>query len=614
MGYDNSNSILLGGDSVYYRNVFPAKLTNLINELQKRFDVKTYSLGDQVQNRSGIDFKDKQTDISSFFGEIESRYTNRNVGAIIMATDGIYNHGSDPFYAAKRLPFPIYTIALGDTSIRKDIFIKKITFNKSVFVGDKFPVEILLEMNKCAGLSSKLNIYQGKQMLFNTVVASEGDRSFKKITLMLDAKSTGIQRFTVRIAEVTGEINKDNNSQDFFIDVVDSRQKIALLFDSPHPDIGTLQQAIGFSSRFEITQFRMNLFKESLARYDLVILNQVPSVTAISNLSELMKSPVSLLFILGSQTDFNTFNGLNTGLIINSKRSDFSDALPSFNNEFSRFSVGKDEPALFREFPPLQSPFGVYQYGPLTDVLFFQQLGNIKTATPLIMFFQNPSKKIGIIAGENLWRWRMTNFMVMGDHKSFDELINKIVQFLAVREDKSFFRIRLNPKFNENESVEMDAEVFNPSYEMVNDQDVNILIKDEKMNSFPFVFSKSGKSYFLKAGRFPVGNYTFTATTVQGKNAYSQKGSFTILPLNIEAVNLVADHGLLARISAAHGANIIYPVMIDSLPDILNQRDDIISVSYTQKRLTDLIGTPWLFFLILSLITFEWILRKRNGI
>ncbi len=38
-----------------------------------------------------------------------------NLGAVVLAGDGIYNQGVEPLFAASGLSVPIYTIALGDT-------------------------------------------------------------------------------------------------------------------------------------------------------------------------------------------------------------------------------------------------------------------------------------------------------------------------------------------------------------------------------------------------------------------------------------------------------------------------------------------------------------------
>jgi hypothetical protein len=105
---------------------------------------------------------------------------------------------------------------------------------------------------------------------------------------------------------------------------------------------------------------------------------------------------------------------------------------------------------VFREFPPLQCPFGTYQFSPLSDVLFYQKIGNIATRTPMVMFTRVSEKKVGFISGENIWRWRISSFIQKSNHESFDLLIDKIAQYLSTKDDKSFFRIHHNTRISEN--------------------------------------------------------------------------------------------------------------------------------------------------------------------
>jgi hypothetical protein len=35
--------------------------------------------------------------------------------------------------------------------------------------------------------------------------------------------------------------------------------------------------------------------------------------------------------------------------------------------------------------------------------------------------------------------------------------------------------------------------------------------------------------------------------------------------------------------------------------------------SYAHASFSDLIGVKWLFFIILALLTVEWVVRRRNG-
>ncbi|MEI7614966.1 MAG: hypothetical protein WCK63_18855, partial [Betaproteobacteria bacterium] len=339
IGVDNSKSVVLTGDSDYYRKTFPGQVNELVAKLQRRCDVRLYSFDSRLSNGFNGVFNGSKTDISLFFNEISTRYSNRNAAAVVLASDGIYNEGTDPYYAAQKIQFPVYTISLGDTSLKKDISIRKITVNKTAYKGDKFPVEVQVEMNKCSGLKPKISISQGSRILDSREVRANSDRSLQKVTFMLDAPATGMIKYSLNLDETEGEMSRQNNHAEFLVEVLESRQKIALVSDAPHPDITAIQKALEGSSHFEIEMMGTEALARPLDKYDLVILNQVPYITSLVDIGTLMRSKVSLLVIIGSQTDINAFNRMQAGLIINSARSAFSESQPSFNPGFSLFTM-----------------------------------------------------------------------------------------------------------------------------------------------------------------------------------------------------------------------------------------------------------------------------------
>ena len=613
LGIDNSRSMVLTSDSDYYRKIFPKSINELKEALQKKCEVKIYSFGDKLATGFDGGYHGLQTDISSFFNEVNTRFSNRNATALILATDGIYNNGTDPFYASRNISFPVYTIALGDTLLKKDILVRKILVNKTAYLGDKFPVEVLVEMNKCAGSTTKLTLSQGFHLLETKEIRANSDHTLQKISFMLEARDKGVVKYSLKLSEMEGEGSKLNNNASFIVEVLDARQKIALIFDSPHPDITALQKGLEGSSHFEFDLIRTNDLPKNYDKYDLVILNQLPSVTNVADFSTLFRSKVSLLIIIGSQTDINALNNLKPGLIINSAKNSFSESQPVVNEEFSLFSMDKKDIAVFREFPPLLSPFGTYQFSPLSDVLFYQKIENIATHTPLIMFTRVAEKKVGFISGENIWRWRISDFIQQSNHESFDLMIDKIAQYLSTKDDKSFFRLHLNSRISENEPVEIEAEVFNASYELINEPDVSITITDAENKTYPFLFGKTAKAYYLNAGLFPIGEYSYKASVKVGSEIYQKSGKFFVEQVNIESSNLVADHNLLFRIASSHDGEMITRENIGKLAEKILAREDIRSVSMFQQRMRDLIGNPWLFALILALLASEWVIRKREG-
>jgi len=614
MAQDNSLSILLSKDSGFYRNKYPRDLQEFTGDLRKKFEVAELSFGDKISNELQTTFMEKQTDISALFDEVNIRYANRNIGALIVASDGIFNKGNNPYYTADKIRFPVFTVAMGDTNMPRDLILKKIICNKSVFLGDKFPVEIQIEADKCSNEKTDLQVKKGEEVLYSQALQFSGEKDFRKIEVMLEAKEKGLQRFKVLLKPVTGENSDLNNTQEFFVDVNETRQKIAILYHSPHPDIFAIKQALEGSTRFEVETFKLDFFNQQPSKYDLIIFDQLPSIKGYSDLSRFISSNVSLLYILGTETNVDAFNALKTGLVITSNKTNFTETFPYLNEDFSLFTLDKDLQDVLKNVPPLLSPLGAYQYSPVSDILFNQKIGNVHTRIPLILFFQSQERKTGIIAGENLWKWRLSDYLQKSDHKVFDDLINKVIQYLSVKGDKSFFKVKVSNRFPENENVEFDAEVYNESYELINKDDVNITITDEKKNSYPFVLGKTEKAYYLNAGTFPVGNYTYQATVKTGRNTYIKKGEFIVTPLNLELLNSVADHNLLYRIAKAHDGEMFYARDLQVLKKKIMEREDIRPVSYEQKRFINLSGNVWLFLLIFALLSAEWFIRKRSGV
>jgi hypothetical protein len=609
---DNSLSVAFSKDSVFYRTAYPKSVKEFQDKLAANYEVPLFSFGDKVTQGFSSTYSEKVTDIAALIDEVSTRYSNRNIGALIIASDGIYNRGSNPYYPAQKLRFPIYTVGLGDSTLHRDLIIKKITYNHSVFLGDKFPVEIDVEANHCSGEKSELELKKGNQVLATQTLQFSNDKVFRKINLLLEAKEKGIQRYTATLKQVGKEATEKNNTRDFYVDVFDTRQKILLLYSAPHPDIAAIRHALEGVAKYEVSESQLDDFTQIPEMFDLIILYQLPS--GVSNLKKLVDSKVPLLFVLGTQTRLNDFNALKSGLTIISDHANYSESLPGFNESFSLFTVDQEIREMLKNSPPLISPFGQYQFPSVSDVMLFQRMGTVQSHMPLLFFVQNAAKRSGFLTGENIWKWRLTDYLQNGNQKAFDDLMNKIVQYLSVKGDQNFFRVKCENSFQENENIEMEAELLNASYELINQDDINLVITDEKSKSYPFIFSRSEKGYFLNAGNFPPGKYQFSASVKTGKNFYQRKGEFVVTPLNLEELSTTADFNLLYRMAVTHDGELVSPHDLAELAKKISHREDIKPVSYFQKRYSEITGNIWVFVLILGLLSLEWFMRKRGGI
>jgi hypothetical protein len=615
LALDNSGSIVLGKDSSFYKDEFLSKYRKLADNLSKKYDVQTFTFGDKISNGLNPAFSGKQTNMAGLFTEIKDRYSNRNLAALILASDGIYNQGTDPLYVSDDAPYSIYTIALGDTTQQKDILISRINYNHIAFLGNDFPVEITVAAHKCTGVKSKISISTGNQQLFSESFSIGEERFTRTFSTKLSASKPGLQRYRIAVSSVPGEISTENNYQEIFVEVLDGRQKILLLQAAPHPDVAAMKQAIEKNRNYAVDNFMLSDFKGSIASYSLVILYQIPSINDVGFqvTSQLKTIPVPVLYIIGSQSNIPAYNNLMSGLMIPQTLNSFNEATGIMNPDFSLFSLEPEIEHLIPEFPPLNVPFSQYKAGTAAQVLLYQKIGNVNTHIPLILFNQGVDRKSATITGEGIWRWRLANYAKVGNQQAFDELFTRIVQYLAVKEDKSQFRLMLKNNFNENEAVEIDAELYNDSYQLVNEPEVNIVITDEHKNNFPYAFTRTSNAYYLNAGSLPPGEYTYKASAGFGGKVFQKKGMFTVMSLNIESMNTVANHTLLNNIATRHKGKMVYPSQLDKVEQLLSDRDDMKTIAYTKKRYTDLVSFLPVLLVLLGLLSAEWFIRKRNG-
>jgi len=618
---DNSMSLVMGDDSLFYRNEYVHKLNSLLGELQSDYDVRLFTFGEEVRSvdegsYDTLTFNDRQTDITSLYDMMDVRFANRNTGALLIASDGIFNKGMNPLYHSSSISCPIYTIALGDTSIRRDAFLKRVLYNRIAFQGNDFPVEVILNANKLSGSTISMTLTEGNSVLIREQLAVNRDNFSKTIRLNVGAGEPGMHHFVLRISSNRDEVTLKNNRFDIFVDVLQSKQKVLLLANSPHPDISAIKEAISSNINYEVVDKLLADFSGPLQEYSLIILHQIPSVSSESArlLNQINAASVPILCIIGPQTDINAFNGLKTALQLSPyNQSGMNEAVAVLSEEFTIFSLSDKLKDIVPLLPPLNTHFAGYNIVNSGGVLLYQKIGSIESTDPLWLLDKGRSVKTAVISGTGLWRWRMKCWMETGNHASFNELINKSIQFLAVKEDKRRFRLVTNENIPENTSVELKAELYNASYEPVNEPDVSLEIRDDEGNTYDFIFSKTEDAYTLNVGNFPVGTYTYSASTSLGDKVFTDGGGFTVSPVVVEQMNLRAAHGLLKELAQENNGSMLTIDNMDGLPDLLKERGDVKPLIHSEKKFIEFIDIWWILIIILSLLGVEWFFRKWSG-
>lgn len=617
---DNSESVKSNKDSAFYVKEYPGQVAKLISELGDSYVVKTYLVGDEDhligdKETLDMDFSDKSTNLSSLFDQVDMLYANQNVGAVVMLTDGIFNTGASPYYKAEKAGCPVYAVGLGSSELATDLFISDILHNRQTLKGNFFPVEVKVAAYKLSGKQAELTVKEGETEIYRKQLTLSGNRYFETVKFSVEAKSKGVHHYRVDLTELDGEVTHKNNHSAFFVEVVESRDKVAIVYNSPHPDVAALRETLEGTDNYDVEVFPVSEFRGNPSDYSLVILHQLPSAanSASSLLSQIRQSGTSALYIVGQQTNLSAFNAQNTGVTINQTKAMTNNATPLYNDNFTSFTFSEEARRMLPLYSPVQTPFASYKTSVAANIFLYQKVSGVDTKYPLVVFNEQNGTRTGVITGTGLWSWKIYNFMHAENHDVFNELVGKTVLYLAAKGDKSRFRVQHEGVFAENAPVEFSAELYNESYELINEPDIKMVLKGGGDTTYEAQFSKQNNSYYLNMGELPLGNYTWTATTQVGKQRLEKSGRFAVQAVMLETANLVADHDLLKSMTKVTGGQYFDKDHIADVAKAIQKNDNIKPIASYQKKYAMMLNSPWYLAAIVLLLGIEWFLRKWNG-
>ena len=159
----------------------------------------------------------------------------------------------------------------------------------------------------------------------------------------------------------------------------------------------------------------------------------------------------------------------------------------------------------------------------------------------------------------------------------------------------------------------LDAELYNSSYELINDPEATVTVVGEEGQEYEFAFTRTANAYTLDAGILPVGNYRYTARTNTGGEELSYNGRFSVQAVEVERYALEADHGLLRRISDQYGGSFMLPAGLAGLPGLLEASGTVKPILLETVNTRSVVHLKWIFFVLLGLYGAEWFMRRYLG-
>ena len=580
---------------------------NNSKELADQFNIDYYTFSNDISSSDSIKFDKGRTNISKVFSNLRQVYQGSTAPTLLI-TDGNQTYGNDYEFTANEYNQPVYPIILGDTITYSDLKIEQLNVNKYAYLKNKFPVEAIVVYNGKESVNTNFVVSAGNAQVYRKPISLSEYNNSEIINFTLPANSVGVKSYKAQIIPLKTEKNTINNTKEFAVEVINQKTNIALVSNIIHPDLGAIKKSIESNEQRAVSIVNPSEVLNKLNDFQLVVLYQ-PNNTFKSVFLEINKLKKNSFVITGTKTDWTFLNTIQNNYSKN-KSSTKEEYQALLNTNYSTFIL---DDLNYQTFPPLESYFEDVAFKINPEIILYKTINGINTNQPLLATFESDNRRKAILFGEGIWKWRAQSYLNEKSFNRFDDFVGKLVQYLASNKRKNRLNVTYESFYNGNDDVIIFAQYFNKNYEFDARGNLSVLVKDKvsgTSRTLPFILKNN--NYQVNLSSLPASEYSFTVKV--DKEPVSYSGAFKILEYNVEQQFLNANVTKLQRVAIYTKGNSYFIDNTEELFSDLLKDNRYQTIQKSNKNTVPLIDFKFLLFLIAISLSFEWFLRKYNGL
>ncbi len=640
---DDSESISIMDASIDRKDVYD----KIIKEIQDKANEEDifFAFDDNINDFSfdslaTLKSKGKRTDISKAMRELEYRQDTSNIQAVVLITDGAYNAGENPFYAAQSFGKPVFSVGIGDTNSPKDLKITDLITNEVSYIKTPTPVFINLDANGIYDKEVNVKVTTNGKLIGEEKVKLVKNQTRYKLKFSFTPDKPGNYKLNATVDSFDEEITKLNNSKSDIVKVLENKKSVALFGGRPNYDVSFLVKELTKNKNQELhkyvqknaTSFYDDFKQKDLQDAEIIILVGFPNASTDVKYLELIKRELDrgkpLLFIASSDVDYKKLAKLGEHIpftVLSEGRNEM-EVLPSVNakevgNSILRVNGDKSDIEKWNALPPISKTETFIKPNPEANILMNYTFGNSSMNEPLIVSRTLGNKRGIFVLGYGLQRWKLQGYAEeLSKGKDvvdlYAQLMDNSVRWLSIDNSFDSFVLKTNKRtYTEGETVEFIAQLYDDSYLPVDEAKISVIVKSDNAKPREILLSDIGNGqYYYKLDNLSKGDYTYEGKASIGKDVMGKSsGRFIVGEMNPEYSELTMNKNLLESMSNATDGK-FYSNNISNLFDEIKAKEYFKEQFISKKQDYALWNLP--LFLIISLMCFatEWVIRKLSGL
>jgi hypothetical protein len=610
-------------------------------------DVFSFSSSLRRAQPDSIVLNGSTTDIASAFQSLNDQFPE-GLKAVILITDGNYNVGSNPIYDVEKFHVPVFALGIGDTLEQKDVLLEKIVTNSIAYIHSSVPLDATVKVSGYGNEELNVSLLENGRLIGQKIVKAE-----KPITGMtsaeypvhfsFDPSTVGIQKYTVRVGPLAGEVTRKNNEKSVFVKILKSKMHVVVVAGAPSADVSVVMQTLRSDPNIEpvlyVQQpdgFFLNpqfarIVSPSLEGADCLITVGFPSEATKTAALQYLHTTITshslpILFISSRLVDLQKLTQLgsvlpfsieSSGQDENEEQTVFAGILPQVKyNILVQVPGANPNEDVWQKLPPIYAALSGFKAKPDALVLATAEIQGVDSG-PLLIARSVNGKKSFAITGYGIERWKLLASATPETESFFDSWFPVVVRWLVTREDDKRLQVAPDKEFfSEGEQINFIGQAYNENYQPIENADLHVEIKSlSSPQRFETILQSVGQGrYEGSVENLPKGEYSFTASgTDNGADLGKTEGRFSVGEQSVEFSDTKMNEALLRQIAYVSGGDYADGSRFKKLFDVLLRQQTLQPERRVETSEFELWNRPALVSVIVALFALEWLMRKRSG-
>ena len=211
---------------------------------------------------AGVRADRKATAIGDALREVAARVPRKDLGGIVLLTDGVSTRGDDPEAVARSLGVPVFPVALGGRVGEKgrfwDVGIARVPRSPRLIVNNEAAVGLSivhagLDRFTAAERRLRVRLFEGKEELASEAVALPAEDGEQEVELTFTPRRLGLHRLRAAVDSLPGEIVTENNERTFTVQVTDPRIRVLIVEGVVRSEYRFLRRVLESDPNLEVT-------------------------------------------------------------------------------------------------------------------------------------------------------------------------------------------------------------------------------------------------------------------------------------------------------------------------------------------------------------------------